>query len=203
MTIQIGHTIILSAIILFTSCGKSEQQVKEDKKQVVKQKTEQLKTANKKAISDINHKHNAVSGWDSLESFTYVLQEMFVDENKLMNFKGEIKDIIKSDSTYLLKVHHNSDWPYKMDYLALISMSREKLVEIKEILKSDNHSNIGCFILKVSKIISSSPKIKPDLELEGEDSYSYMDFDFDANLLIFKGDLVDFHINEILPKDNE
>jgi hypothetical protein len=210
MTKHILSAIILTIIILIGSCGESghqskeenDQVINEEKEQVVKQKKEQVKNANEKAISDLNHKHNAVYGWDSLVTFTYILQEMFIDEKKPMSFVGEIKNITKSDSNYLLKVHH-SQWHYYNDYLALISISIEDFIELEKILKSDNHSNKGCFIIEVTKIISSSPKIISDIEMDGEDSYSSYSFDFDGTLLIIKGDLIDYHIDEIIPRDND
>ena len=202
MTKQLIQTIILSAIILLAGCGKSEQKTKEEKEVIVKQKREQLKTTNEKAIADLTLKYSSISGWDSLETFTYVLQEMFIDEKKPISFEGELKDITKSDTTYFLKVH-NTGWHYNRNYIALISLTAEKFTLLKTKLKSTNHSSEGCFIFKVSKISSATPEIKSDFELDGEDSYSYLSYDFDETLLIFKGELVDFYLNETVDTDNE
>jgi hypothetical protein len=191
---QIGQIIIFSAIILITSCGKSELEISEEKEKVLEQKTEHLKTINEKAIYELNHKYNVISVWDSFETFTYVLQEKFIDENHAMSFEGELKDISKADSTYTLEVLKN-DWHYNWKYLALISISKEKFIEFKKALETPNHSNTGCFIIKVSKIYSAIPKIKSSLEFEDDDSY--LNFDFNETLLIVKGNLIDFHLNEI------
>ncbi len=202
MTKQIRQTIFFSAIILLTSSCKSEQEIEEE---VINQKKKQLKSANEKEISDLNEKYNAISSWDSLETFTYVLQEKFIDENKPISFQGKITDLSKSDSTYLLKVRKTSDWSYKWNYIALISLSKEKFIELKKILESSNHSNEGCFIFKVSKIASPFGKIKSyplvdentgiSSSNEYSDSELHLDFNFYDKLLIFQGDLIDFHLN--------
>jgi len=205
MTKQFGLTLTLFTIILLTSCGKSDKEVKEvkeEKEAVVKQKNEQLKATNEKAIIDLSQKYNAVSGWDTLELYTYLYQEMFIDQRKPISFEGELNDITKTDSTYFLKVR-NSSWHYNKNYIALISLSRQNFVEFLKILKSNNHTNEGCFVFKVSKIVSASPEIKSDLELNGEDSYSYLDYDFDETLLIFKGELIDIYLNERADKTND
>jgi hypothetical protein len=205
MTKLLGLTLTLFTIILLTSCGKSDKEVKEakeEKEAVVKQKKEQLKTTNEKAIINLSQKYNAVLGWDTLELYTYLYQEMFIDQRKPISFEGELYDITKTDSTYFLKVR-NSSWHYNKNYIALISLSRQNFVEFQKILKSNYHTNEGCFVFKVSKIVPASPEIKSDLELNGEDSYSYLDYDFDETLLIFKGELIDFYLNESADKTND
>jgi hypothetical protein len=210
MTKQIRLAITFSAILSLTVSCKSEQEKKEE---VVNQKKEQLKSANEKEISDLNEKHKAISRWDSLETFTYVLQEKFIDENEPISFQGKLRDIYKSDSTYLLKVEKNNESRYKWNYIATISLSKEKFFKLKKILESSNHSKTGCFIFKVSKVTSPFVKIKSHTSLdeyseisasnEYSDSELYLDFDFYDKLLIFQGDLIDFHLNEIVTKDNE
>ncbi len=205
MTKQFGLTLAFFTIILLASCGKSDKEVKElkeEKEAVVKQKNEQLKTTNEKAIINLSQKYNAVSGWDTLELYTYLYQEMFIDQRRPICFEGELNDITKTDSTYFLKVR-NSSWHYNKNFIALISLSRQNFVEFQKILKSNNHTNEGCFVFKVSKIVSASPEIKSDLELNAEDSYSYLDYDFDETLLIFKGELIDFYLNESADKTND
>ncbi len=205
MTKLLGLTLTLFTIILLTSCCKSDKEVteaKEEKKAVVKQKKEQLKTSNEKAIINLSQKYNAVLGWDTLELYTYLYQEMFIDQRKPISFEGELTDITKTDSTYFLKVR-NSSWHYDKNYIALISLSRQNFVELQKILKSNNHTNEGCFVFKVSNIVSAYPEIKSDFKLNGEDSYSYLDYDFDETLLIFKGELIDFYLNESTYKTND
>lgn len=205
MTKQFGLKLTIFSIILLTSCGKSDEEVKElkeEKEAIVKQKNEQIRTTNEKAIIDLSQKYNAVSGWDTLELYTYLYQEMFIDQKKPISFEGELIDITKTDSTYFLKVR-SSSWYYNKNYIALISLNRQKFIEFQEILKSKNHTKNGCFVYKVSKIVSASPEITSDHELRGENSYSYLDYNFDETLLIFKGELIDFYLNESADKTND
>lgn len=199
---QFVQTIILLTIVLLTCCGKSEQQIKEEKEDFVKQKNEQLKITNKKALINLTQKYSAIMGWDTLDFYTYQYQEMFIDQRKPICFEGELNDITKTDSSYYLKLR-NTSWHYKKNCIALISLSRQNFIEFNKILKSKNHTNEGCFVFKVSKIISASPEIKSDIEMEGEDSYSYLGFDFDETLLIFKGELIDFYLNETALKTDD
>lgn len=182
---RIGQVIIVTAITLFTSCGKSEREIKAEKEKVVEQEKkelkEQLKTTNEKAIIDLTHKYNAISSWDTLDKFTYVFQEMFIDEKKNMSFEGELVDITKSDSTYFLKVYKDT-WHYDRFYIAQISTTPEQFSELER-----HNSTEGCFIIKVTQITSL-------FDLEGEDSD--LTCELDDHLLIFKGDLIDFYLNE-------
>ena len=193
MIILFRKTILFIAIVLLTGCGKSEQQIKDEEKKIVSQKREQIKVVNKKEIADFSSKYNAISGWDTVGNLTYVLQEMFSQETKPISFEGELKDITKTDSSYFLKIYRRGRHD-KQNYITQISITKEKFIELIKQLKLPNHSNTGCFIFKVSKIISASPVIKSNSELEGEDTYSYLEYDFDESLLIFKGELIDFYL---------
>ncbi len=181
------------------SCSKSDQQTKE---KILKEKNEQLETVNKEAIINLTQKYNSVMGWDTLKEYTYVYQEMFVEQRKTINFEGELSDITKIDSTYYLNVR-NKKFYYNKNYIALIALNRQKFIELQNILKSTNHTNEGCFVFRVSKIVSASPEIKSDIESDGEDFYSYINYDFNNTLLIFKGDLIDFYLNETADKSND
>ncbi len=192
-----GNLLTLLILIFLISCGKSELQIKEEKDAVLKQKEEQLKTTNEKAATILSKKYNAQIGWDTLDLYTYLYQEMFIDQRNPISFEGKLEDIIKLDSSYILKVLNTN-----RTYIAQISMNRERFVEFQKIFNSKNRGNEGCFVFQVSKIISASPEIKSDYEFDGEGSYSFLDYDFDQSLLIFKGDLIDFYVNETDEKDN-
>lgn len=203
---QFGLSITLFTIILLTSCGKSDKEIKElkelkeVKEAVVKQKIEKLKTKNKKAIINLSKKYNAVSGWDTLEVYTYLYQEMFIDQRKPISFEGRLNDITKTDSTYFLKVWNSKNRSYNKNSMALISLSRQNFVEFQKILKSNSHTDEGCFVFKVSKIVSGYPEITSDDELRSIDFNSYFNF---YNLLIFKGELIDFYLIEREDKTND
>jgi len=193
------NKITLLLIFFLISCGKSDQQIKET---ILKEKNEQLETVNKEAIINLTQKYNSVLGWDSLKQYTYLYQEMFVEQRKTISFEGELSDITKIDSTYYLNVR-NTKFYYNKNYIALIALNRQKFIELQNILKSNNHTNEGCFVFRVSKIVSASPEIKSDIESDGEDFYSYINYDFNNTLLIFKGDLIDFYLNETADKSND
>lgn len=198
-TIQISAFL---AFILLISCGKSEQQIEQEKEAIAKQKKEQIQIRNEKAIINLCEKYNAVSGWDTLNLYTYHYQELFIDQKRPISFKGELNDITKTDSTYFLRVR-NTNWRYSKDYIAQISLNHQTFNKFQSILKLKNHTNKGCFIFSVSKILSVSPKLISEAESDSENYYSYLDFDFDETLLIFKGELIDFYLIEILPKSDE
>src|SRR5690554_5720608 len=138
MTKQIGWMIILSIIILFSSCRQSEVQVKDEKLEIIVLKEDSIEIVNEKLLSDIKEKYDPISLWDTEEqSFTYVLQEMFIDENKLLSIEGKIDDISKTDSTYILKIY-KTPWPLPSgpDYLILISISKEEFAGLRKIIES-------------------------------------------------------------------
>jgi hypothetical protein len=191
---QFVLALILSTLLLLFACGKSEKQIRKEKWSVVKQKTEHVKAINKKASINLSRKYNSVTGWDTLECYTYIYQEMFIDQGRLISFEGELKDITKTDSTYYLRIH-NIGWYYSQNYIALISLRPQKFLEFQKVLHYNNQTNEGCFVFKVSKILSALPAIKSEFELDVEDSYSYIDYKLAKTLLIFKGDLIDFYLN--------
>lgn len=187
---------------LLSSCGKTEEDIKEEKQKAIGQKENELKSSNENNIAKLVTKNHAVCGWDTLQPYTHVYHKMFIEEHKLINFEGVIKDITKNGLTYLLKVH-NMRRRHHRNYDAEISISTEQFEELEKLLKSNGRNNRGCFIFKVSKIVSVSPEIKSEIEYDGEDSYSYLTYDFDETLLIFKGDLSDFYLNQRIVAGNE
>jgi len=199
------QVLILITLALLTSCGDSEKQTEEKNKAVVEQKKEQLKAVNEKAIIDLSHKYNSVLGWAKIEPFSYVLQDMFINTGKLITFIGELKDITKLDSTYYLIVYNSRRLLVKKYYIAKISLNHQQFLEIKKNLESKNkkHRVNGCFVFKVSKIITILPQIKSTNNFDGEDSYSYLEYDFHETLFIFKGELIDFYLIKTIENSSE
>lgn len=193
--------IILISIILLTSCGKSEADIKQEKKAAEKKanelKEEQLGKANEKAISDLYLKYGMVKGWENVDTFTYTLQEMYLEKGKTMVFEGELKDITKSDDTYFLIVEGINEY-YGHNNIANISLDSEKFNELRKHLKSKSNSLGGCFVFKVSNIISPLYQIKSGSESDGEECRSFLKYSMKESLLIFKGDLIEFYINKSL-----
>ena len=77
---------------------------------------------------------------------------------------------------------------------------KRAVFELKNKFRSTNHSEKGCLIFKVLKIVSVAPEIKSIFESEVETLYSSLYYAFDESILIFKGDLIDFYLNEIVEK---
>lgn len=195
MPIKIRKVIIYLSIIVFNSCGKSEQEITDENERIAK-KRESLRENKTKLLTQ---KYNAVDNWgDGIEEpFIYVLQEMFIDQKRNICFDGAILDIIKSDSTYYLKIIHNNYFT-NTKYIAVISIPKIRIAELKKLKKSNSWSNEGkgIFIFSVSSIISKSPEIRIQDKIHKEDTYSNLEYDFDSRFIIFKGNLLDFYMNE-------
>lgn len=190
---QFERTIALTVAILLAACGKSEQTSKDETDE--RKMTEQLEAENEKNTIDIAQKYNAISLRDSLKDFTCDFQEEFIDKKKSVCFEGELEDITKTDSVYYLKIRA-SKCDLNRNFIAIISMSSANYSKLREQLNSTDNTKIGSFIFNVSKICSPSSQLKSDLELAGEDSYSYLYYDIDETLLILEGDLIDFCLNK-------
>jgi hypothetical protein len=205
--------LIMFATLLF-ACGKSEQDVKAEREIAMEQERKDFITLNETRINDLATKYKALSRWDTLKLFTYRFQEILVDSCKLINFEGVIKDILKLDSTFIVKIHCSksafSSSSYDFDrFLSSMSIGEDgsiigefKIIEtqikrIQNLLQSKKHSRKGAFICKVSNILTAYPAIKSNFEPDGESSYSYLSLDFDESLMILKGEVVDFYLEEI------
>lgn len=193
--------LILISIILLTSCGKSEADIKYEKekseKKAAQLKREQLKKEKDKAISDLYLKYGMVKGWENVDTFTYALQEMYLEKGKTMVFEGTLKDIMKSDDTYFLIVEGINEY-YGHNNIANISLDSEKFNELRKHLKSKSNSLGGCFVFKVSNIISPLYQIKSGSESGSEECSSFLEYSMNESLLIFKGDLIEFYISKNL-----
>lgn len=193
--------IVFISIILLTSCGKSERKIKEEKKEAERVATElkeaEIDKANDKAISDLYLKYGMVKGWENVDTFTYALQEMYLEKGKTMVFEGTLKDIMKSDDTYFLIVEGINGY-YAHNNIANISLDSEKFNELRKHLKSKSNSIKGCFVFKVSNIISPLYQIKSGSESDSEECSSFLEYSMNESLLIFKGDLIEFYINKSL-----
>jgi len=183
---------IVLMVFISLSCGKSSDDIKEEKEKAIEQSAD---SSNKRTIQELVTKYHAVINWDTLHPYTYLFQKMFIEENRLMSFEGDIKDVTKYGTVYILKVRHFGKW-HKRNYEAEISVSKDIFQDIEKHLSSGDYGDIGCFIIKVSRIVSMNPVLTSEYESEGEESYSYLTYDFEERLIIFKGDLVDFYFRQ-------
>jgi len=174
---------VFSITIFLFSCGNS-------KKGYIINKIDE----NGKATKELIDKYNAVSGWDTVAAYTSYYQKEFIEQKKLMFFKGRIYDIIKEDSIYIVKVLDEREDAYQ-NFLALITFTPQEL----ESKYPSQTSPKGVFIIKVSKITTSNPSIKTDEEGGGEDAsytYTHLSDDKDQMITIFKGKIVDCYFEK-------
>ncbi len=217
----IKQTTLLLTTLLLLACDNSEQKTKEEQK-IAEQleeahemkKADQLEDENEFETDRIIKKHNAHNGWDSLIPFTFVLQEIFVEQNRPMTFEGQVVDIIKSDSTYTLKVTQKNEIKkmfgseyiennlekfnelYNSNYIALISVSKPIFNNIEVKLKSNNYGLYGCFIIDVKNIqtILAFPNSSNN---KCSECNNYSDTQRDENFTVIEGDLLDIHLTKI------
>lgn len=191
---QNKFSLFLLTVILLFSCGKSNSKQQEE---IAGNSVEQQTSLFETSIINLSNKYNAIRRWDTLVTFTYELQEMLIDQDKLVSFEGRFMDVIKTDSSYLLIVM-NSRMHFNRNYMAQITISQEDFNRLRVQLSADRRFGKGCFIMKVSKITTASPEIKSDSDLQDQGLYSYLFYDFQESLIIFKGELIDFCLNEVI-----
>jgi hypothetical protein len=180
MTLKQKSILYILGIFLLSSCGSSKKHSNTHDK-------------NDKATEELASKYNAVTNWDTLSVFTSRYQKMFIEQNKLMLFKGRAYDIIKEDSNYIVKVLDERE-DASRNFLALIIFTPQQL----EAIYTTDKSTRGVFVINVSKITSSNPSIKEDEGSNGEDSYTYthLSDDTDHMITIFKGKVVDCYFEK-------
>lgn len=151
-----------------------------------------------------SEKQNALVGWDTLDQFTYKLQETIENNSKVISFTGNIYDIIKKNSFYILKVTNSNPLAFKI-FNAEISVSLLLFQELKVQLDS-KRSNEACFLLSVHKIISNTPILDSDVHSNGEsdeDATSYLTLNSDQTLIVLRGSLINYYVYETLDYDND
>ena len=194
-------------IIILSSCG--------EKKEVEKVKArsdfrDELDAKNKKESISLSEKQNAIIGWDTADQYTYQLQELFITNAKPISYTGIISDIIKKDSSYILKLYSYSYDNYYKTYMADVELSYQMLKDLlKDQPMSEKGWSEGCFIFKVTKIESMSPKLTSDIDFgspsendpslfQRENISSSLIFDYEKSLIKFKGKLIAFYMFEKL-----
>lgn len=172
------YLLILLPIIHSCSSGKS------------KSKTD---IKNETALNSLAKKYSAEVDWDTSYVYTATFQEDFIGAKKLMLFKGRIFDIFKVDSIYFMKILDEREDSYQY-FLAVCSITKEQYDKVYD----EKTTNIGGFILQISKIKTSDPSIKTD-EYQEEDggsvTYSHLSDDKDRMITTFYGKVVDFQLN--------
>ncbi|RXK58105.1 hypothetical protein ESA94_19025 [Lacibacter luteus] len=180
MTSKLHLTFGFFLVILVASCGSSDKKENPDKNEAI--------------AKTLARKYNAVANWDTTASYTSHFQNMFIAQNKPILFKGRVYDIVKTDSNYVVKVlDERTDATH--NFLAIITFSTVQL----DSLYSGNQATRGVFVFKVTKVKSSDPSIKADMESDEDGSYTYTHLSDDAGTMItiFTGIAIDCQLEEI------
>lgn len=197
-------------ILLTTSCSESKKESAKSKYEIRLEKQKALDSLNQLESSNLVSRFNALTNPDNSVKFTYQLQEN-AKNNKPILFTGFIRDIISTDNNYILKVYGVFG---NQDFFIEILTSPEQFNEIKKRLDSelDSYDDEGSFIVKLTSIRSSSlleidsdyttNETEENLEDNSNDASSQLTYNYNV-LLLLKGQLLDFHINKKLKKDNE
>ena len=188
----------------------------EDKKDDVKETIEKnksesrtdkrnaLDSLNKIAVDKLIENYKAVKDWDTAECFTYTLQEKFDKNSNPISFIGEINDITKKDSVYILKLT-STHTSYFTNFTAQISVNPSVFEELKLHITRTKYRNEGCFIFKVNAINTYLPTLKSVVDKNGdnsEDATSSLSLDFDEKVLEFKGNLISYYLYKDLKDDD-
>lgn len=204
MTNILKSLIPLLTLLVFVSCSNSDKKSEKSDFQIRWDKQEKLDTLNFNEAQKLSNLSNAIMGWDTTENFTYSLQELLNGEAKPISFIGAIKDIVKTDNTYLLKVVNTNSKSSK-NYIAEISVTANIFQSLK--LKLDpKETNEGCFIFQVTKVSSHLPILSSEIESDGEnveDASSYLTLDFNERLVKLQGKLITYFLYDRLKEDNE
>jgi len=181
------RSILIFCILpfIFSSCGNS-----------VKEKRDELYEKNQLYAENIIKKYAAFAV-DSINDYTFSYQNKLVEQNKLFAFKGIISDISKQDSNYILLAYTTIN---SHSYTARIIINPESFQRLSPLLIFDyRKKQKGCFIIKLSQILSQSPSLDLDINNGDEENNPYVTVgDFgDDRILKFKGSLVDFYIKEL------
>jgi len=177
------------ATVLITSCGLFGR----------KEVSEIYDSETKKFIQN----SNANSSWDTTFTYVFELQEQFENSNTTMCFTGEISDLMRKDSSYVLKLshifyHEVDDLNPKSNahVIAYVRITPEIKNEILNKI-NDHSAPSGAFNLRVFKIKSSAVGITTEIEERGDDAFPYLYFEDNSPLYILEAELVNYQLDEL------
>ena len=174
--------IILTIFFIACSCNNEKS-------------IDEIHAINKTTYNELINKYDAII-IDSLNQYTYSIQETLIDNNRKLAFTGKISDIYRVDSNYVINAYTTIN---SKNYTAQIRIDKNQLVKMNYLLKyNDNKNNEGCFIIKVSSVKSRCPSLELENEEGNEDNEPYIEIGGfgEEKVLIFKGELLDFYINQ-------
>jgi hypothetical protein len=158
-----------------------------------KSKEDENKEKESAKISTLALKYHAEIYWDTTKMQTFEFQEKFIDTKKPILFKGRIYDIIKKDSTCILKVLDEREDSDRY-YLAFISTTKQQFNKIK----GNYEWRSGAFVIEVSKVHSPEPQVIEDVYQEPNDEsdtkYEHLSEDGNSIISVFEGKLINFYL---------
>ena len=181
MTTKLKLLFAIGLTTILFSCGDSKKESTEEKYG--------------KEVKELVAKYNADTTWDTTVAYTSYYQKKFIEQNKLMLFRGRIYDMVKVDSNYVVKVMDEREDAVH-NFLALITFTPEQL----DATLTDDKSSRGVFVIKVTKITSSNPSIKEDEASDGDDhtyTYTHLSDDEDQMITIVTGKMVDCRFEKL------
>ena len=182
-------TIIYAAmgIMLFVRCGNEGKNLSDT--EIIKSKKDSVEMYNNANSDALITQYHAVSGWDTLNRFSYELDEVFENKEIAYSMKGDIGDISKNDSLYTLKIHGGIS-AYFNEYLLELEISPFEFAKLKAKISAPINRN-GIFIFKPIKISHTYPKLSS--EKSGEDD-TELTYDFSQRLMRIRGKLIDYYL---------
>jgi hypothetical protein len=179
------------------ACGERKSQ--KTKSEIQNEKRKTLDSLNEAEAKKLAMSFDANIDWDTTYCFTYSIQELFEANTRPVSFTGEINDVFKKDSLYILKIV-NSNWKASKQFIAEISIDKRAFQQLKSKLNPEE-DNQGCFIFRVTKITSHSPVLKSEIDPNGEsvdDASSYLTLDFYESIVKLEGNLVSCYLYQRL-----
>jgi len=203
--------ILLFTSIAFISCGQEKkEEPPKDKSEIRYEKRKQLDTLNQNEAISLTNKYAAITGNDSTLKFTYQLQEIIKENNKVISLIGNINDVVQKESNFVLRISGRLG---KRTCFGEVIVSPEIFQKLKDQLNSKLPLNKCCFIIKPTSIRSGS-LLNIDADVHTNDDAETVEdanasaeaeltYDYDHLLLFIKGSLVDIYMYKKLPKDED
>jgi hypothetical protein len=207
-------------IVFWCSCQNKEetQKIENEKKE------QQISVDNEIVFKNLAVKYKA----DTVLNFkyTYELQDMYADiipiriqfskystdvnkpEKKPICFMGEIKDIVKEDSVYIIEIsidrdniHYTSD-AFETGFYASLITKYSDFIELKKQLVSNEDTDKSMLFVPSKKIsfVMHVTRVRSGI-IPKEDNYSDENgtsskHDYENPYFVFIGNMVDYHINK-------
>lgn len=201
---------VLILLLLFVSCGGDRQH--ELSWEEINALEDALLEKNIQASDSLCNIYDALLLSGSLFKFTFQVQETFVQGDRLLCLEGQLLDIIKSDSSYVIKVRrslwreegyyfYEDIYDIYLDYIIYIRIRPDTFLDLINRIGTRNHTPNGSFIVQIKRVVSVDPVISSDVEIEGyegEDSYSYVYIDYRKRIVTLAGDLISYRLNEVM-----